>query len=112
MATLDQLKQEATELGLEFPSKIVKADLEALIAEKRAEGTAPENVESTETDEGAKDEATQTLEENEQNEEQGEETEDESTDDEPKVNKDGFIAGKELTPKEFAEFMAKQRAKK
>lgn len=129
MAKLDTLKQEATDLGIEYKSKVTIAELEALIAEKK---------------EGAKNEVTQTLGENEQNDERLAELKAKATElkidfeddvkaeeleefindveamrakakakaEEPKLNKDGFEAGKQLTPDEFAKYMAKQKAKK
>lgn len=116
MAKIEDLKIEATALGLEYPAKIIKAELEKLIADKKAE--APENVESNEDGiEGAMNEATQPTIENEQNDEQiidENETkaiELEIVDDEPKINNDGHIAGATLTEAELSAYMAKQKAK-
>lgn len=142
MATLKDLQDKATGLGIEFKAKATKSELEALIAEKEAEGNAPDNVESNEDNEGAKKEATQSLEENEQNDEQNEadklaeaealkaeqdaeakkkaddeaeakaKAEKEAEAKEPKKNKDGHIAGEALSPDEVAKYLNRRRSGK
>ena len=103
MATIEDLKIEATELEIEYPAKIIKADLEELIADKKAE--TPETVEPiADTIEDAKNEAPEEPKDDEQPEAKVE-------DEKPKLNKDGLEAGKQLTEAELAEYMAKQRAK-
>lgn len=83
MATLEELKTEATELGLEFKAKATKSEIEALIADANEE-----------TIDDVKDETV------------------EETIDAPKLNKDGLVAGQPVSDEDYTKIMAKQRAKK
>lgn len=125
MEKREELLNEAKELGYNPPSNIGDETLENKVAELKAqkakdnEVKAPENVESTETNEGAKNEATQTLGENEQDDEQLKaeqeakaKAEQEKKDAEPKLNEDGFEAGKPVEEKDFFAHLAKLRNQK
>jgi len=107
MAKLDDLKQQATDLGISFTTKATIAELEQAIAEKvnevntstDAETTAPtETTEVTETTEPEVTETTEVI-------------EPEVIDDKPKLNNDGLVAGKMLTDEEYRAYIAKQKTK-
>lgn len=134
MAKLDDLKIEAKGLGIEVKSKATIAELEKLIADKKNEvntSSDAENEATTETTEvqeptftgevtepETKIETETTETETTETVETETETETETIepeiveDDEPKVNKDGLIAGKPLTDVEYREYMAKQNTKR
>lgn len=137
MARLDDLKAEATELGIEFKSKATIADLEALIADKKAEGNVTDqegaerlealkakatdlkidfedDVKAEELEEFIKDVEAMRAKANEEAEAKAKaeaEAKAKAEAEAPKINKDGFEVGKELSPQEYAKYMAEQKKK-
>jgi len=120
---LAELKELATEMGIDFPHNIGLEKLEAKVQKKLDEAeTEPETIEPKDPiqedqeieqndTEITEDEAIET--DNEETDENAEtiEDEDEADDDAPKLNKDGFEAGKPLSEDELAQYLAKQRRK-